>query len=262
MTRAHRISALVKCHNEELFLRQCVESVRRLVDEIVIVDNKSTDASREIAAQLGVKVVDFAGEPGGSISLADYYNWCNDTTTGDYIVKWDADVVALDGLGEALNRLTGGPEAVCCSLYNLRCDHRHLWSRHPLCGPEPYIYRRTCRYASTPSGIERLQLTGRPQRHPDPVGLHMNLKSDERYFLRNVMCRYRAAGGVSLGLEAWAKQAYADYQRRVQVEGLRALDELVPYEGPYPSALDSYLADPKWFVEYVDGKPSRRVERW
>jgi glycosyltransferase involved in cell wall biosynthesis len=76
MTRAYRISALVKCHNEELFLRQCIESIRPLVDEIVVVDNNSTDSSREIAMQLGVKVVDFAGDPGGSIGLADYYNWC------------------------------------------------------------------------------------------------------------------------------------------------------------------------------------------
>jgi glycosyltransferase involved in cell wall biosynthesis len=262
MTRAYRISALVKCHNEELFLRQCIESIRPLVNEIVVVDNNSTDSSREIAMQLGVKVVDFAGDPGGSIGLADYYNWCDDTTSGDYIVKWDADVVALDSFAEALSLLERLPEAVCCSLYNLRCDHRHLWSRNPLCGPEPYIYRRTCRYVSAPSGIERLRLTGQPQRYPDPVGLHLNLKSDERYFLRNVMCRYRAAGGVTVGLEAWARQVYPDYQQRVQAEGLRALHELIPYEGPYPSELDSYLANPKWLVEYVDGKPSRRIERW
>lgn len=256
-----RISAVVKCHNEELFLRECIESIRPYVDEIVVIDNNSTDRSPEIAERSGTQLVRFTGEPGGTISLADYYNWCDDQTSGDYILKWDADVVALESIGSVFQQLRDKPDAVSFPLYNFRGDHLHLWSRTPLCGPEPYLYRRSCRYVSAESGIERLALSGPALKYPGPAGLHLNLKSDERYFLRVLMCHYRQQQS-GMRLAAWARERYPDYDRRVLAEGRRMLDELTPYRGLYPSLLDTYLADPKWLVEYSDGVPCRRIERW
>lgn len=44
------ISLCMIVKNEEKYLHKCLESVRGLVDEIIIVDTGSTDAPREIAA--------------------------------------------------------------------------------------------------------------------------------------------------------------------------------------------------------------------
>ena len=46
--------------NEEAVLGQCLESVRGLVDEVIIVDTGSSDKTREIAQH-------FVGEVGGSV---------------------------------------------------------------------------------------------------------------------------------------------------------------------------------------------------
>ncbi|HQT92131.1 MAG TPA: glycosyltransferase, partial [Candidatus Kryptobacter bacterium] len=51
------LSMIVK--NEERFLRGCLESVSRLVDEIIIVDTGSTDSTREIADSFGARVFEF-----------------------------------------------------------------------------------------------------------------------------------------------------------------------------------------------------------
>jgi tetratricopeptide (TPR) repeat protein/SAM-dependent methyltransferase len=46
--------------NEEANLPPCLGSVADLVDEMIVVDTGSTDRTREVAAQLGARVVDFA----------------------------------------------------------------------------------------------------------------------------------------------------------------------------------------------------------
>ena len=73
--------------NEEAFLSQCLESIKDVVDEIIIVDTGSTDNTREIARQMGAKVFEFP--------------WTNDFSAprnesirqaaGHYILWLDAD---------------------------------------------------------------------------------------------------------------------------------------------------------------------------
>src|SRR5208282_2632090 len=50
--RRKRISAMMRVKNEEAFLRASAESILPLVDEIVIIDNDSTDATPRIARDL------------------------------------------------------------------------------------------------------------------------------------------------------------------------------------------------------------------
>ncbi|GAB1430470.1 hypothetical protein MASR2M18_13030 [Ignavibacteria bacterium] len=46
--------------NEGKFLRECLESVAGIADEIIVVDTGSSDGTKEIARSAGAKVVDFA----------------------------------------------------------------------------------------------------------------------------------------------------------------------------------------------------------
>ncbi len=81
------ISLCMIVKNEEAFLPQCLESIKDVVDEIIIVDTGSTDNTREIALQMGAKVFEFP--------------WTNDFSaarnesirraTGHYILWLDAD---------------------------------------------------------------------------------------------------------------------------------------------------------------------------
>jgi tetratricopeptide (TPR) repeat protein len=53
------VSLCMIVRNEESNIAACLESVRDLMDEIVVVDTGSTDATKSIAARLGAKVFDF-----------------------------------------------------------------------------------------------------------------------------------------------------------------------------------------------------------
>ncbi len=50
------LSVVLATHNEESNLKGCLESVKALADEIVIVDGFSTDKTAEIGRQFGAKV--------------------------------------------------------------------------------------------------------------------------------------------------------------------------------------------------------------
>jgi len=88
-----RLSLCMIVKDEERFLPACLESVRGLVDELIIVDTGSSDKTKEIAQR-------FINEVGGK--LLDFV-WINDFSaarneslkhaTGDWILVLDADEV-------------------------------------------------------------------------------------------------------------------------------------------------------------------------
>jgi tetratricopeptide (TPR) repeat protein len=83
----NRVSLCMIVRNEEQNLGRCLDSVRDLVGELVVVDTGSTDRTREVAAARGARVVSFA--------------WCDDFAaarnagvdhaTGDWVFWLDAD---------------------------------------------------------------------------------------------------------------------------------------------------------------------------
>ncbi len=81
------LSACMIVKNEEALLPQCLESIRNVVDEMVIVDTGSTDGTVRIAESFGAKVYhhpwenDFSKHRNQSISYA----------SGDWILIIDAD---------------------------------------------------------------------------------------------------------------------------------------------------------------------------
>lgn len=73
--------------NEELHLENCLNSVRGLVDEIVIVDTGSTDKTKEIARNFTSKIFDFEW-------IDDFSAARNESlkhVTGEWILVLDAD---------------------------------------------------------------------------------------------------------------------------------------------------------------------------
>jgi len=58
MHRGKSVAVVIPCYNEEHGVRAVIEALPDLVDEIVVVDNNSTDATASVAASLGAKVVE------------------------------------------------------------------------------------------------------------------------------------------------------------------------------------------------------------
>lgn len=122
-----QVSAMIRLKNEEEFLLASVRSIIELVDEVVLIDNLSTDATPRIIRELesaypgkvrtfsypheilrvGKENWDCSTDPAMRLSpnlSANYYSWCLERCTKPYVLKWDGDMVARDSLAHALVR--------------------------------------------------------------------------------------------------------------------------------------------------------------
>jgi dolichol-phosphate hexosyltransferase len=86
MHRGLKISVVIPCYNEEDGIRSVIESMPPYVDEVVVVDNNSTDRTGEIARSLGAVVV---FQPRKGYGAA--YQAGLPAATGDVIATLDGD---------------------------------------------------------------------------------------------------------------------------------------------------------------------------
>ena len=84
-----RLSLCMIVKDEELSLPKCLESVRDVVDEMIIMDTGSTDKTREIATQFGAKVPSFQWNG----NFSDARNASLELATGEWVLSLDADEV-------------------------------------------------------------------------------------------------------------------------------------------------------------------------
>jgi glycosyltransferase involved in cell wall biosynthesis len=104
--RPRGISALVRVKNEEEWIEPCLLSVGDAVDELIVVDNGSTDGTSEILARvartLGPKVTLFS-RPG--LDHVDLSNFALSQAKYRWVLKWDGDFVARTTGPHAIARL-------------------------------------------------------------------------------------------------------------------------------------------------------------
>ena len=94
--------------NESRCLARCLQSVREIVDEIVIADTGSTDDTVRIARGFGAKIVNFAWV--GDFAAAR--NFAIGQTAGDWILVLDADEWAAENLASEIPQFVRGKPAV------------------------------------------------------------------------------------------------------------------------------------------------------
>lgn len=123
--RQKQVSAMIRVRNEEEFLYPSIKSIADCVDEIVIVDNLSTDGTPAIIEALrrehpdrvvcyqypheirkvGRENWELASSPSARSSphlSANYYNWCLRRCTKPFVLKWDGDMIAMEAFYRAL----------------------------------------------------------------------------------------------------------------------------------------------------------------
>lgn len=82
-----RFSLCMIVKNEAAVLRNCLNSLKDVMDEIIIVDTGSTDATKEIAEEYTQNVFDYEWND----DFAAARNFAFSKATGDYIYSADAD---------------------------------------------------------------------------------------------------------------------------------------------------------------------------
>ncbi len=85
------ISTIVLTYNEEMNLPFCLESLKLLNGEVIVLDSGSTDKTLKIAEHYGAKI--YSHELGTWASGSEKLNWVLDTIPmqGDWFLRLDAD---------------------------------------------------------------------------------------------------------------------------------------------------------------------------
>lgn len=81
------LSLVMIVKNEENKLRRCLESVKNIVDEMIIVDTGSTDKTKEIALEFNAKIFDYKWDN----NFAKARNYALKNSNGDWNLILDAD---------------------------------------------------------------------------------------------------------------------------------------------------------------------------
>ncbi len=95
ITHHSSLSLCMIVKNEERFLRNCLESVKDVVDEVVIVDTGSTDGTLDIAREYGAKIVPYEWND----DFAEARNLSLEHATGNWVLWLDADEEIAPGSG-------------------------------------------------------------------------------------------------------------------------------------------------------------------
>lgn len=80
-----KVSAIIIAKNEQNYIRKCIEDLS-FCEEIIVVDNDSTDKTAEIAQSLGAEVFDFA-----SNDFSEIRNFALTKAQFDWVLYIDAD---------------------------------------------------------------------------------------------------------------------------------------------------------------------------
>ncbi len=86
MRNDHKISLVIPCYNEEGGIAKVIPTVPEFIDEIIVVDNNSSDRTAEVAQSLGARVVSETRQGYGCAYKAGL-----PSAEGDIIVTMDGD---------------------------------------------------------------------------------------------------------------------------------------------------------------------------
>lgn len=169
------ISLCMIIKNEEEVLARCLDSIKDVVDEIVIVDTGSSDASIEIAKKYSDKVFSYTWID----NFADARNYAFSFATKDYCMWMDADDVMLEvdkkKLRELKENLNPQTDLVMMK-YNTAFDEEgnptfSYYRERLMKRSDNFLWEGVIHEVITPRGIviyENIAMTHKKMRASDP----------------------------------------------------------------------------------------------
>ncbi len=106
--RRPSISLCMIVRDEEKYLEQCLDSARKAVDEVIVVDTGSEDGTIRIAQKLGARVYHHRWKD----DFSEARNFSLKQATGDWILYLDADEVLTPEACASIRALTRNPAAM------------------------------------------------------------------------------------------------------------------------------------------------------
>lgn len=120
-----KLSAAIATFNEEENIAECLESIKDIVDEIIIVDGGSKDKTVEIAKSFNAKVIQTDNPPIFHINKQKSFDACR----GEWILYLDADERVTKKLGEEILKVVKMSDSEL-SDYQKNLNNLKLFQRH------------------------------------------------------------------------------------------------------------------------------------
>jgi ADP-heptose:LPS heptosyltransferase len=119
-----KISAVIITQNEERNIGRCIDSLKALVDEIVVIDSYSTDRTCDIALEKGARVIKHPFK-----SHIDQKNYAITQTLHDVVLSLDADEYLSEELAKSILTVK---ESWPCDAYRMNrlSNYGGKWIRH------------------------------------------------------------------------------------------------------------------------------------
>lgn len=132
-----KLSVALAVHNEEENLRACLESVKAIAHEIIIVDGASTDNTVAIAQELGAHVIADENRTNFHINKQKAIDACQ----GDWILQLDADERVSSMLMKEIKAIIDGDQMGTADAYYLKRRNYFLgrWMNKGGMYPDPVI---------------------------------------------------------------------------------------------------------------------------
>ena len=150
MSSAHApLSAVLITRNAAAQLEPCLASLA-FADEIVVVDSGSEDATRDLAARRGARVIEHAW-----LGFGRQKQFAVDAASHDWVLCVDADERVSEVLAASIRRALEAPGAQAPTVYRMARRNRFLgrWLAHGEGSPDwsPRLFdRRAARWSDEP----------------------------------------------------------------------------------------------------------------
>lgn len=116
-----KLTVVLATRNEEVNVGRCLESVKGIADEIIVIDEESTDKTREIAEKLGAKVFLEPHHENFHITKQKAL----EAAGGEWILQLDADEAVTPELAKEIKSVVAGGAPNVPSAGKKRLFERH-----------------------------------------------------------------------------------------------------------------------------------------
>lgn len=101
----NRLSVVIPCKNEARNIRECIESVRDVADELIVADSGSTDDTVAIVRELsGCRLAEREWK-----TACNFKNWAIEQATYDWVLVVDADERVTPLLAQEIRQVLTAP---------------------------------------------------------------------------------------------------------------------------------------------------------